>query len=146
MTRLLRVARACFIVAGISAAAMALYHFWLPRMWNWESFAGSLPPAIHWALFSLNFFFSFLLLCGGLATILVGLRWQGRDFSGYVLLFALGVYWLADALYQFRSPIPVPERLSALQTFLQGFALTVSLLYLVPSLLCLRRDWGTRFR
>ncbi len=132
--------KACLVIAGVSSTAMALYHFGLPTFFNWEVYAVGLPPVVHWALFSLNFFFSFLLLCGGVATILVGLRWEKRDFSSYALVLSMGCFWLANGLYQTIRPMPLPERLALLQWFLLLFGYTVSILYLLPCFLSWRRD------
>jgi len=132
-------AKVCLVIAGISSTAMALYHFGLPTFFDWENYARGLPPVIHWALFSLNFFFSFLLLCGGLATIPVALRWDKREFSGYALVLGMGAFWLANALYQTTRPMPLPERLTWLSWLLMAFAYTISFLYLFSCFLSLRR-------
>src|SRR5436190_317022 len=72
MTRTLT-AKIALAIAGSSSAAMGAYHFFLPSMFHWDRFVTKVPDSIQWALFSINFFFSYLLLAGGILT-LVALR------------------------------------------------------------------------
>src|SRR6266513_571751 len=63
MTRTLT-AKISLAIAGSSSAAMGSYHFFLPSMLHWDRFVTKIPDSIQWALFSINFFFSYLLLAG----------------------------------------------------------------------------------
>src|SRR5437773_9608727 len=63
MTRT-RNAKIALAIAGSSSAAMGAYHFFLPSMFHWDRFVTKVPDSIQWALFSINFFFSYLLLAG----------------------------------------------------------------------------------
>ena len=54
-------------VGGVCSCLMAAYHFVLPWAWNWGKKLDSLPSAIRWGSYSINFFMSYLMLAGGRA-------------------------------------------------------------------------------
>src|ERR1700730_6289335 len=103
MTRMLTAKIALFI-AAFSSCAMGAYHFFLPHMFHWDNFVKKIPSVIQWALFSINFFFSFLLLAGGVLTF-VALRRLHRSLPpDRGVLVAMAGFWIANTLYQLRLP------------------------------------------
>ena len=64
-----RIARSMLLLGGGMSVAMALYHFFLPFQFHWAKFVEEIPGVIRWSLFSLNFFFSALLLIVGLLVL-----------------------------------------------------------------------------
>lgn len=117
------------VIGGLLTTGMALYHFWLPSIWKWNNFVSTIPGTISWGLFSINFFFSLLLLSGGILTILIALkRDRAQPFSLY-FLFSLAIFWLANLGYQVFIPMPAPLHI---RIILLTFATTVLLLYIFP--------------
>ena len=110
---------------------MGAYHFFLPSMFHWGAFLKKVPQPIPWALFSLNFFFSFLLLAGGILTF-VALRALRRSPAMHPdrgILFAMTGFWLSNTLYQIFIPMPLPPNLWPLHVVLLGFAAATTLAY-----------------
>ena len=130
-----RIARGCLLIAGIMTAAMALYHFRLPYIWNWEKFVTNIPSPIRWGVFSINFFLSFLLLGGGVLTILASLKKTKKDLVSYGVLFSMGLFWIVNFLYQIVIPMPAPPKI---RSILLVFAALLVTLYIFPTLLFLR--------
>jgi hypothetical protein len=108
---------------------MALYHFWLPTIYRWSDDLVK-APMIGWALASINAFFSFLLLAGGLLTIVIALDSRPRDRASTGVLVGMTAFWLFNAGYQVFLPMPLPARLAGLHWVLLGFAGMVALLYM----------------
>jgi hypothetical protein len=108
---------------------MGAYHFFLPSMFHWDRFVTKVPGAIRWGLFSINFFFSFLLLAGGILTF-VALRRLHRSLPpDRGVLVAMGGFWLANTLYQLFIPMPLPPKLWVLHVVLVGYAIVTTMAY-----------------
>jgi hypothetical protein len=121
-------------MAASCSSLMGAYHFLLPSMLHWGAFLKKVPEPIPWALFSINFFFSFLLLAGGILTFVTlrALRRSAHPDRG--ILFAMAGFWLANALYQVFIPMPLPARMWPLHVVLLGFAALTLLAYVVSLL------------
>src|SRR5712691_8626987 len=110
MTRTLT-AKIALAIAGSFSSAMGAYHFFLPSMFHWDRFVTRIPSSIQWALFSINFFFSYLLLAGGILTF-VALRRLSRLLPpDRGVLLAMGGFWIVNTLYQVFIPMPLPPKL-----------------------------------
>ncbi len=116
------------LAAGILTAGMGLYHFWLPAQFGWSETL-SHDRMLLWALLSINTFFSYLLLGGGVLTVAIAVRPGPRDpVSGWFAATMTG-FWLLNATYQLFLPMPLPPRLAVLRWVLLAFALVVLILY-----------------
>ena len=132
-------AKIALFIAGSSSCAMGAYHFVLPSMFHWDAFVKKIPSVIQWALFSINFFFSFLLLAGGVLTF-VALRRLNRALPpDRGVLLAMAGFWIANTLYQLFIPMPLPPKLWLLHIVLLGYGALAALAYLV-SLGALRKQ------
>lgn len=129
-----RLATVSLAVGASLSSLMGAYHFFLPGEFHWGAFLRRVPQPIPWALFSINFFFSFLLLAGGVLTFraLAALRRSSHCDRG--ILIAMGSFWLVNALYQLFIPMPLPIQLGWLHFVLFGFALVAMLAYLTSVL------------
>jgi hypothetical protein len=116
------------LTAGILTAGMGAYHFFLPVQFGWAE-ALAHDPMLRWALLSINAFFSYLLLAGGLLTIAIAARPAMRAGIGAWLLLAMSGFWIMNGAYQVLLPMPLPHRLWALKWILLAFALVVAALY-----------------
>ena len=130
MTRA-RTAKVALAVAASSSCAMGAYHFFLPSMFHWDAFVKEIPGVIQWALFSINFFFSFLLLAGGILTF-VALRRLHRSLPpDRGVLLAMAGFWIVNTLYQLLIPMPLPPKLWLLHLVLLGYGVVATLAYVV---------------
>lgn len=126
-----RVAIIALWLAAASSCGMAGYHFGLPFIWHWSRFVGNVPATIRWGIFSINAFFSFLLLAGGVLTG-VAARTLSRGASpDRGVLIAMAGFWSLNMLYQIIIPMPLPARLWPLHVVLQGYAALTLLAYLI---------------
>jgi hypothetical protein len=124
-----RTATIALAVAASASCLMGAYHFFLPSMFHWDRFVNKIPGAIRWGLFSINFFFSFLLLAGGILTF-IALRRLHRSLSpDSGVLVAMGGFWLANTLYQLFIPMPLPPKLMVLRVVLVGYAMVTTIAY-----------------
>lgn len=117
------------LLAGLLTAFMALYHFWLPYLFHWGD-ALTHVPMVRWGLLILNASFSYLLLAGGVMTVVIAWRPELKARAGRMVLVAMAGYWVFNGLYQVVLPMPMPSRLAPLRWGFLGFALSVALLYL----------------
>jgi hypothetical protein len=127
-----RIARGMLLLGGGMSVAMALYHFFLPFQFHWGKFVEEIPPVIRWSLFSLNFFFSDLLLVVGLLVLAAG--WNLPRHQPLALLIAGGAasFWLVNFAYLMICPFPMPPSMYAVKLALESFAATSFLLHGIP--------------
>ena len=124
-----RTATIALAVAASSSCLMGAYHLFLPSMFHWDRFVTKVPGAIRWGLFSINFFFSFLLLAGGILTFVALRRLHQSLPPDRGLLVAMGGFWLANTLYQLFIPMPLPPKLWLLRVVLVGYAIVTTIAY-----------------
>jgi hypothetical protein len=113
---------------------MGAYHFFLPWQFQWSSFMRRVPQPISWALISVNFFFSFLLLAGGILSFVALRAFRRSNRCDHGILIAMAAFWLANSLYQIFVPMPLPAQLWLLRIALLGFAIAAVLAYVVSVL------------
>jgi hypothetical protein len=109
---------------------MASYHFILPYAWHWGERLGSLPPAIRWGSYSINFFMSYLMLAGGALTLVAWRRARSGRSADRGIVAAMAGFWVINATYQLLIPLPLPIRLLPLRFALLGFAVLAAGAYL----------------
>jgi hypothetical protein len=130
--------RASIALAAINTTGIAAYHFFLPRIWDWESSLVLMPPAIRWASYSINFFFSFFLISGGILTFL-SLRGDAWRLSQNRALFiVMAGFWATNLIYQLIDPLPLPRSMAMARVGFVGFAALTLVAYSVPLLATLR--------
>jgi hypothetical protein len=97
-------------------------------------------PMLQWALLSINSFFSFLLLMGGVITMVIGVRPRPWGPIGVTFLVGMTGFWLFNTCYQLLLPMPLPHRLGGLAWVLAGFAILAALLYAISLTRPVRRS------
>lgn len=117
--------KTCLVIAGLASSAMAAFHFVLPHVFGWARFVNDIPSPIRWGLFSINVFFSTLLLWGGFTTIIAALNDRGSSILSHCIFFGMGVFWIIDTSYQVIYPFPHV----IMRWVLLGFSISVALLY-----------------
>src|SRR5262245_55332774 len=129
-------------LGGALTAGMAVYHFFLPTAFHWGDVLGRWAM-LNWALTVLNLSFSFLLLAGGLITIVVGFNPRLKDTVAKLVIGSLALYWIVNGACQILMPMPLPRAFAPLRWGFLGFSLAVTLLYL-SALVPGRRAPGSR--
>jgi hypothetical protein len=133
------------LTAGTLSAAMGLYHFFLPSQFEWARYVEGLPPIIRWALFSINSFFSFLLLVAGLLVILVAWQRAHAQPIGLWVIAGSAAFWAFNFAYLLIWPMPLPARLALVGIGLRSYSLVAMLLHAVPLGLLLRANRNASF-
>ena len=123
--------KTCLVISGTASSLMAVFHFVLPHVFGWARFVNDIPSPIRWGLFSINVFFSTLLLWGGVTTIIAALNHRGSTLLNYCIFFGMGVFWIINASYQIIYPFPDV----IMRWVLLGFSISVALLYIMGILL-----------
>jgi hypothetical protein len=113
------------IIGGVASSAMAAFHFVLPHVFGWVRFVGRIPAPIRWGLFSINVFFSTLLLWGGVITIISARNDKGDSVLAHSIVFGMGLFWIVNVLYQVIYPFPH----EIMRWVLLGFSISVAVLY-----------------
>lgn len=116
----------CLVVAGVATCLMAGFHFFLPHIFGWGTYVKEVPAPISWGLFAINFFFSCLLLGGGIATIIAGRHRRESPLLSNCIIWGMGIFWIIDLVYQIVFPFPV----ATVRWVLLTFAAFVALLYI----------------
>lgn len=118
------------VVAGAMTAVMGAYHFFLPMQFGWGAdLAGD--AMLQWALLSINAFFSYLLLMGGVITMIMAASSRPWGPIGVSFLIGMTGFWMFNATYQVLAPMPLPHRLAKLAWVLAGFAIVAAVLYAI---------------
>lgn len=113
------------IIASVLTIFMAIPHFFVPFIFPWEQLVEGLYPPVKWALFAMNLFFSFLLLWGGLISLIATLKWTKTQGIRYWIYGGIGLFWIVGAIYEIFVPFPIAEA----RWVLPGIALCISCLY-----------------
>lgn len=121
-----RIPRTCLVAAGIASCSMAAFHFLLPHIFGWAHYVNDLPAPIRWGVFSINVFFSCLLLWGGIATIIAAVKYKASDLLNQCIFLGMGSFWVINVSYQVVWPFPV----ATVRWILLAFAILVGLLYI----------------
>ena len=119
-------ARVALLIGSAGSCAMASYHFFIPYALGWGSSLDTLPPAIRWGSYSINFFMSYLMLAGGALTLIVWWRVGAGRPADRGIVVAMASFWVVKLSYQVVIPMPVPERLLLVRWGLIGFALVTA--------------------
>ena len=120
--------RLCTRMAGAASLGMGAFHLVLPQVFGWGPFLETLPPAVHWGVYALNYFFSVLLILGALLSLRT--RIDSGDAARLVPL-GMSVFWTINAAYQVVIPFPVPRSMQAVRWSLLAFPVLVAAGYAV---------------
>jgi len=119
---------------GLLSSAMGGFHFFLPYLFGWGPQLGNVPPEIRWGTFAINFFMSYLMLAGGVLTLVSCWCWREnepvtRDLG---IVVVMGSFWVMNLIYQLAFPFPVHPTLWWVRALLIVFALVTALSYGLP--------------
>ena len=118
--------RLCTWLAGIATLGMGAFHLVLPQVFGWGPYVKTLPPAIHWGVYSINCFFSVLLILGALLSLRT--RIDSGEAARLVPL-GMSVFWAINATYQILIPFPMPRSMQPLRWSLLAFPIVFGAFY-----------------
>jgi hypothetical protein len=104
---------------------MGAFHFFLPQVFHWARYVAKVPAPIRWGLFSINVFFSTLLLWGGILTVVTALKRPEPGVLQAWVILGMGAFWLVNVSYQVAFPFPVAR----VGPWLLAFSVCVAVLY-----------------
>ncbi|MEA2021519.1 MAG: hypothetical protein U9N08_03495 [Candidatus Caldatribacteriota bacterium] len=121
----IKLARLSCIIASTLTIMIAVSHFFIPFIFPWGSLIEELYPSIKWALFAMNYFFSLLLLLGGVFSLVAEFKWGRVKGIRKCILGGMTFFWLAGTIYEIVYPFPIIEA----RWILPGVAFIIFCLY-----------------
>jgi hypothetical protein len=119
---------------SIVSTGFGVWHFFVPKIWNWYSYIDKTATELVIAVRAINFFFSLSLVLFGIANILFVFKKPQDRFSMIVILSVSSVLWIARCIFQIAYPQgsqnPILQY-SMLFTFILVFTCFVISLFLV---------------
>jgi len=94
-----------FVMVGSGASiGFGVWHFFVPRLWNWYAYIDSRATELIIAVRAINIFFSFSLVLFGMVNILLVYGGKSNRYSISVMLAATSLLWLTRVLLQVIYP------------------------------------------
>ena len=91
-------------IASLVSIGFGIWHFFVPRAWNWYSYIDAAATELIVAVRAINAFFSLSLVLFGLVNILLVFDPRGRKYPLIIVLSASCVLWLFRVLFQIIHP------------------------------------------
>lgn len=111
---------------------MAVYHFYLPYQFRWDPAFIDGSNAEWSTRYSLNNYFSFLLIILG-GTLGYEVFYKQRAEGGsQPLTFVLALFWVVSAIYQIIDPMKFPAQSGNLGLILTTFAFVNAAIFVIP--------------
>ncbi len=122
-----------FVMVGSSASiGFGIWHFFVPKAWNWYSYIDSNATELVAAVRAINAFFSLSLVLFGVVNILLAFGSGANRYSIAVMLAATCVLWTTRVVFQVIYP--QGSLYPGLQYGMLSAFVLVSLCYLVSLL------------
>ena len=94
-----------FVIFGSSASiGFGIWHFFVPRAWNWYSYIDINATELIAAVRAINAFFSLSLVLFGIVNILLIYGGRSNRYSIIVILAATCILWLTRVSFQVIYP------------------------------------------
>jgi len=97
-------ARILVIFGSIVSIGFGIWHFFVPKTWNWYSYFDTNATELVAAVRAINAFFSLSLVLFGLVNILLIYGDKSNRYSIIVMLAATCVLWLTRVAFQVIYP------------------------------------------
>jgi hypothetical protein len=97
-------ARTLVIGASIVSIGFGIWHFFVPKLWNWYSYIDSKGAELVIAVRAINVFFSLSLVLFGMVNILLIYANHSNRYSLAVVLAATIILWLTRVAFQLVYP------------------------------------------
>lgn len=127
----------CLGAAGLNSLVMAVPHFFLPVIFDWNDKLTEVHAIFPWALGVFNFSWSLMLLFISLLLLHMAKKGPANTSLERLTVGGLGMYWLMHGTYMLFNVAPIPPNLAWLNTVLMPFPFVVSCLHFIPL-------WSTR--
>ncbi len=92
------------IFSSSGSIGFGVWHFFVPKAWNWYSYVDSNATELVAAIRAINVFFSLSLVLFGIVNILFVYGDKSNRYSIIVLLAATCILWLTRVLFQVIYP------------------------------------------
>ncbi len=94
-----------FVIFGSSVSiGFGIWHFFVPKAWNWYSYMESSATELVAAVRAINAFFSLSLVLFGIVNILLIYGDRSNRYSIIVMLAATSLLWLTRVAFQVIYP------------------------------------------
>jgi hypothetical protein len=91
-------------IGSIASMAFGLWHFTVPRTWNWYSYMDARATELVLAVRAVNAFFSLSLVLFGLVNLLLAFGGRSNRYSLIVVLAATTLLWFVRVGFQLVYP------------------------------------------
>jgi hypothetical protein len=91
-------------IGSVTTICFGLWHFFVPKIWNWYSFMTPSATELVVAVRAINVFFSLCLVLMGIVNILFINSGHSNRFSIMVMLSATSLLWLTRSTLQIIYP------------------------------------------
>lgn len=92
------------IIGSVASIGFGIWHFFVPKLWNWYSFIDPKATELIVAVRAINVFFSLSLVMFGIINILFIYADHANRYSIIVLLTATSILWLTRLSFQLFYP------------------------------------------
>ncbi len=91
-------------IGSIASIGFGVWHFFVPKVWNWYSYIDSRATELVAAIRAINVFFSLSLVLFGLVNLLLIFGDKSNRYSIMVMLAATCILWLTRMAFQLIYP------------------------------------------
>jgi hypothetical protein len=91
-------------VGSVVTICLGLWHFFVPKIWNWYSYISPNAPELITAVRAINIFFSLCLVLFGVVNILFINGTNSNRYSIIIMLSATSILWLIRSILQIIYP------------------------------------------
>jgi hypothetical protein len=123
------------MIGSSTSIGFGIWHFFVPRAWNWYSYMDSNATELIAAVRAINVFFSLSLVLFGIVNILLIYGDKSNQYSIIVLLAATSILWLTRLLFQVIYP--QGSLVPGLQYSMLSAFMIVSLCYVISLIIML---------
>jgi hypothetical protein len=96
--------RILMTIGSAASIAFGIWHFFVPKMWDWYSYMDASATELPVAVGAVNFFFSLSLVLFGVMNVLMAHGGSANRYSVLVVLGATCVLWAARVVMQLVYP------------------------------------------
>jgi hypothetical protein len=96
--------RILMTLGSAESIGFGIWHFFVPRIWNWYSYMDATATELAVAVRAINVFFSLSLVLFGLMNLLMAYGRSANRYSVLVVLGATCVLWAARVVMQLVYP------------------------------------------
>jgi len=91
-------------LGSVASIGFGIWHFFVPRIWNWYSYIDRSAPELVLAVRAINVFFSLSLVLFGLMNLLMVYGQNANRYSVLIVLCATCALWAARVVMQLVYP------------------------------------------